>query len=250
MPLFVAAVAPEENVALVGEDMPSGSGSGSSPDPTTTVPSATVTRPLTTTAVPTTTTAAPTTTTRPSTTTIISVPSQPTGPRSGSPRVGAPAGPKTSAPPTEPEVPQDPAPALSEPALILAVPSAEPGGEIPLTGAGCVPGGPLTVYFGGNTLGTVRAGEDGTFSLRVYLPDVPVGRYDLELECGPTLSAPVDVVVATSASGGISTLALFIFFVLLAMIIFRRRRYISKRRPGPSILPAELPELPGGLGNK
>lgn len=104
--------------------------------------------------------------------------------------------------------------------------------------------------FGGNTLGTVQASEDGSFSLRVYLPDVPVGRYDLELQCGPTLTAPVDVVVASSASGGISTLALFIFYVLLMVIIFRRRRYAPKRRPGPSVLPAELPELPGGPGNK
>lgn len=139
---------------------------------------------------------------------------------------------------------------LSEPALTLAVPSAEPGGEIPLTGAGCLPSGPLTVYFGGNTLGTVPANQDGTFSLRVYLPDVPVGRYDLELECGPTLSAPVDVVLVSSASGGISTLALFIFYVLLMVIIFRRRRYISKRRLGPGSLQADLPELPSSPGNK
>jgi hypothetical protein len=119
-----------------------------------------------------------------------------------------------------------------------------------VTGAGCLPGAPLTVYFGGNKLGTVPANQDGTFSLRVYLPDVPVGRYGLELECGPTLSAPVDVVVATSASGGISTLALFIFFVLLSMIVFRRRRYISKRGSGPLVLPAGAPELPTRPGNK
>lgn len=128
--------------------------------------------------------------------------------------------------------------------LKLAAPSAEPGGEIPVTGTGCNPGGDITAYFGSQVLGTVRAQKDGSFALRILLPEVEVGRYNLELQCGPTLIAPVDVVIASSKSGGISTLALFIFFVLVITAVFRRRRYPGMIGSHPPLEPGALPNVP------
>ncbi len=93
-----------------------------------------------------------------------------------------------------------------------------------LTGGGCLPGQPVAVSVGGEEVGTIPGRDDGGFIAILTLPDVEPGRYDITIDCGTTFTIPVDVVVATSVESPNSVLALFIFFVLLALVLFRRRR--------------------------
>jgi len=106
----------------------------------------------------------------------------------------------------------------------LSSPSVEPGGNLTVTGSGCDPAVAVDATIGGARVGTSVADPSGRFSVTVDVPDLPVGRYDLVVSCGPVFTTPIDIVVATAADVGNSTLALFVFFILLALVLFRRRR--------------------------
>lgn len=103
-------------------------------------------------------------------------------------------------------------------------PSAEPGGVVVLTGQGCVPGAPVSVSVADVAVGSIPGREDGVFVAILTLPDFGPGRYDINVDCGTTFTVPVDLVVATAVNSPNSVLALFIFFVLLVLVLFRRRR--------------------------
>lgn len=103
-------------------------------------------------------------------------------------------------------------------------PSTEPGGIVVLTGQGCVPNAPVSVGVADVAVGTIPGREDGVFVAILTLPDFGPGRYDINVDCGTTFTIPVDVVVATAVDSPNSVLALFIFFVLLVLVLFRRRR--------------------------
>ncbi len=103
-------------------------------------------------------------------------------------------------------------------------PSSEPGGVVVLTGRGCVPDAPVSVGVADVAVGTIDGREDGVFVAILTLPDFGPGRYDITVDCGTTFTIPIDVVVATSVESPNSVLALFIFFVLLVLVLFRRRR--------------------------
>jgi hypothetical protein len=81
-------------------------------------------------------------------------------------------------------------------------------------------------------IGSAQAGANGSFVATIELPDLPVGRVLLSALCGPRLTAPLDIVVSSQVDTGTPTLAVFIFFVLLSLALFRRRRVIlPQRRP-------------------
>jgi len=103
-------------------------------------------------------------------------------------------------------------------------PSSEPGGVVVLTGTGCAPGVPVAVGVADVAVGSIAGQDDGGFVAVLTLPDFGPGRYDIHVDCGTTFTIPIDVVVATSVESPNSVLALFIFFVLLVLVLFRRRR--------------------------
>ncbi|MCA1692722.1 MAG: hypothetical protein LC733_11195 [Actinobacteria bacterium] len=117
------------------------------------------------------------------------------------------------------------------PVLRMDRPSSEPGGVVVLRGEGCSPGAPVAVVVGDVAVGSIPGLDDGSFVAILTLPDFGPGRYDIDIDCGATsFTIPMDVVVATSVESPNSVLALFIFFVLLILVLFRRRRI---HRPAP-----------------
>jgi len=71
-------------------------------------------------------------------------------------------------------------------------------------------------------VGSATADDSGGFSAPVDVPALVPGRYDVVAGCGPVLTSPLDVVLATSVGQGGTALALLGFFVLLAGLLLRR----------------------------
>lgn len=154
----------------------------------------------------------------------------------------------TAPPPTEPP-PTEPPPSVSAPppsiagATTTTLPvgtgmvsdkvSSEPGGTVTLTGGGCTPNAPVTVAVGDRVIGSIPGTPDGKFIAILNLPQLlEVGRHDIIITCGVVHSLPIDIVVASHLDSGNSVLALFIFFVLMVIALFRRRRLVlAKRAP-------------------
>lgn len=111
-------------------------------------------------------------------------------------------------------------------------PSSEPGGVVILNGLGCAPGAAVVVGVAGVDVGSIPARDDGGFVAVLTLPDFGPGRYDIHVDCGTTFTIPIDVVVATSVDSPDSVLALFVFFVLAVIALFRRRRLLGPRLEG------------------
>ncbi len=134
------------------------------------------------------------------------------------------------APPTTvTTVPLPPPTTVPTNGLELSQPSIEPGGQLGVRGTGCPPGSEVRLSVGDNVVGTAVSHGAGAFSAPITLPDMPLGQYQLVADCGPTLSTPIVLAVATSADTGTGTLGLFFFFFLLVLMLFRRRRLV--RRP-------------------
>jgi hypothetical protein len=113
---------------------------------------------------------------------------------------------------------------------VLSGPSSEPGGEVRIRGGGCAAGSRVALLIGTTTIGEVQAGPDGSFEATVAAPSVEPGRLELVADCGVRFAATIDLVVASRVDALSSTLAIFIFFVLLSLVLFRRRRVILPRR--------------------
>ncbi len=118
--------------------------------------------------------------------------------------------------------------------------ASEPGGVVTLTGGGCTPEGDVTVQVGDRMIGTIVATPEGKFIAILTLPQmIAVGRYDIVVTCGVVHTAPIDIVVTTNLDSGESVLALFIFFVLICIALWRRRRLVppgGKGDPQPEPL--------------
>lgn len=136
----------------------------------------------------------------------------------------------TTSPVTTPAPPGPPTTTPGPQLQVLTGPSSEPGGEVRMKGTGCTPGGPVTFSVGSSEVGVAQAGPDGSFEAAVTLPAMEPGRIELVALCGIRLVATVDVVVASGVDPLTSTLAVFIFFVLLCLVLFRRRRVVLPRR--------------------
>ncbi len=113
---------------------------------------------------------------------------------------------------------------------VLSGPSSEPGGELRVRGAGCTSNSRVVFFVGTSIIGEAQAGPDGSFVAEVAAPDIPPGRIELFADCGPRFVATIDLVVASQVDPGASALAVFIFFVLLALVLFRRRRIVLPSR--------------------
>ena len=201
----------------------------------------------------TTTTSEPVRVTTTSSTTPTTAPSAPTTTSATS--IPAPTTTEPDPDPTEPDPDPDPGPGpgstapattlltlptattlvppstVAPPTVAIDKPSVEPGGVVVLTGDGCAPGAPVVVGVGDLTISSVPGRADGSFVVVLTLPDLDPGRYDVHIDCPISLDVPLDVVVATSVASPNSVLALFVFFVLLGLMLFRRRRLVFRPRP-------------------
>lgn len=149
----------------------------------------------------------------------------------------APSPTPTTLPPATTLVPPStvaPPVTTAPPTVEIDKPSVEPGGVVVLTGDGCGPGAPVVVGVGDLTVGSIPGQADGSFVAVVTLPDLDPGRYDVHIDCPISLVVPLDVVVATSVGTPNSVLALFVFFVLMGLVLFRRRRLVFRPRPQPA----------------
>jgi len=99
--------------------------------------------------------------------------------------------------------------------LALDKPSVSPGGDVVATGQGCDPGASVTLEISGEEVGQTTADSDGTFSTPIDVPDVDPGRLEVEARCGPLLTTNLDIVLASSVTGGQSILLVIVIAVLL-----------------------------------
>lgn len=81
----------------------------------------------------------------------------------------------------------------------------------------------MRLRFSGSDVGGATAAADGIFSASFSVPPVEPGRYELTANCGPELAVPLDVVLASSVSGG-SSLAVLVFFILVGVGLWQFRR--------------------------
>ena len=84
--------------------------------------------------------------------------------------------------------------------------------------------GPVALYLGSTLVGTSQAGSDGRFSARLDLPDLSVGRYEIDARCGPTIVTPIDIIQATAVSGASSSIVVYLFLLLLGVYSLTRFR--------------------------
>jgi hypothetical protein len=205
--------------------------------PTTTGPHTSTTKPNTPTTKPTNTTATTptslTTTTRKPRVTTTTVPVTTTNPNQRTTTTPKPpgiaGGPSRSALIVHVR-PADPCPPPSTtsttapgPGLHPDPPSVPPGGHLKLVGHGCTPGSGVAVSVGAHPVGSATADDSGDFATPVDVPVLSPGEYQLQAACGPVLTTPLDVVLATSIQQGGTALALLSFFVLFSALLLRRR---------------------------
>jgi hypothetical protein len=120
------------------------------------------------------------------------------------------------------------------PAIALDRPSALPGGSVGLTGNGCPAGSDVQLTLGGTAVGTAVADSTGRFVARLALPDLPIGRYAVDVACAAVrTSVPIDLVVASSGpiAGSLAATAssILVFFVLLAGMLLYRDQGVRRR---------------------
>jgi hypothetical protein len=103
--------------------------------------------------------------------------------------------------------------------------SALPAGAARISGAGCPAGSTVVLSVDQTPAGTATATEDGSFVTVLKVPDLPVGRHTARARCADReVTADIDLVVATSATGTSPALAatagiVMVFFVLLAGMV-------------------------------
>jgi hypothetical protein len=50
-----------------------------------------------------------------------------------------------------------------------------------------------------------------------------IGSYEVAADCGPVLTAPLDVVLVSEAGGSTSSVVIIVFFLAMGLLIYRRR---------------------------
>jgi hypothetical protein len=117
-----------------------------------------------------------------------------------------------------------------------------PGGSVNAIGEGCDPDAPVAIHIDAQEVGRTAATDDGSFRTELAVASLDVNRYQVVAECGPTLTAPLDVVLASQVDdGSTTTVGIIVFFVLMALLIFRQQLFPPKPKPVTSE-PAETEE--------
>jgi hypothetical protein len=124
--------------------------------------------------------------------------------------------------------------------LTLVAQSIPPGGDDVAHGHGCPAGSAVRLSIEGTSVGATLADANGTFHAPLRLASFPVGRYQVLATCGPVLAASLDVVLASQVDPITSTFALIVLFLLIGLVIYRRRLLPTNRRaPRPDDPPEE-----------
>ncbi|QIS02412.1 hypothetical protein F5X71_08820 [Nocardia brasiliensis] len=88
--------------------------------------------------------------------------------------------------------------------------------------------------IGDVAIGTTVAGADGAFDVPLATGAVEVGRHEVTAKCGPTLSAPLDVVLVSSIGSGTGTVTVIVFVLLFGGWYYGHRlvSHLPARRGG------------------
>lgn len=130
---------------------------------------------------------------------------------------------QSQAPPATPAATPGASEPKAEPQLEVAQPSVFPGGRTTVTGHGCTPGSAVQLSIDGDAVGTAKADDDGSFETELDVPELGVGRYELQARCGPTITAPLDIVLTSTSQASTWTLGVLVFFVLGGLVVSRGR---------------------------
>ena len=110
-----------------------------------------------------------------------------------------------------------------------------PGSGVSAIGQGCDPDAPVAVTIDSTPVGRTDAASDGTFRTPLAVSSLAVGRYQVTATCGPTLEAPLDIVLASEVDQGTSTsMIIIVFFVLLGLLAFRRQLFPGAPTTSPA----------------
>jgi hypothetical protein len=123
--------------------------------------------------------------------------------------------------------------------LTLVDQSIPPGGGDVARGQGCPAGSAVRLSVAGTPVGDTTADANGAFRAPLRLASFPVGRYQVLAACGPVLAASLDVVLASQVNPITSTLALIVLFLLIGLVIYRRRLLPANHRAPRPIDPSE-----------
>ncbi len=88
-------------------------------------------------------------------------------------------------------------------------------------GAGCDPLAKVVLTADSQIVGTTISDTAGRFEAPVQFADFRTGRRIVVATCGPTLTAPVDMVLSGSTGGNSTTYVLLLFFLLAGFLIVR-----------------------------
>ncbi|CAG7642323.1 hypothetical protein E143388_08383 [Rhodococcus opacus] len=108
-------------------------------------------------------------------------------------------------------------------ALELSDPAVAPGAPVTASGSGCPPGAGVALSVEGVRAGETQADAGGSFEAPVSPVVADVGRHQVSAECGPVLTAPLDIVLVSQATGSTATSVVIVFFLLIGLLIYRRR---------------------------
>ena len=72
-------------------------------------------------------------------------------------------------------------------------------------------------------MGAATATEGGSFFAPLDVPDLAVGRHRVAARCGPVMATNLDLVLVTRVDPATTTLAVLVYFVLLALAVVRRQ---------------------------
>jgi hypothetical protein len=92
----------------------------------------------------------------------------------------------------------------------------------------------VQLTLGGAAVGTTVADGTGRFVAKLALPDLPIGRYAVDVSCAAVrATVPIDLVVASSGpiAGSLAATAssILVFFVLLAGMLLYRDQGVRRR---------------------
>jgi hypothetical protein len=126
---------------------------------------------------------------------------------------------------TAPPVPPAPSPPVHVQPKVLDLEqfTVSPGQKDQATGVGCLANVPVVLTIDGNPVGRTTSTQRGTFVAPLDTSNLSVGQYQVQAHCGPVLDAAFDVVLISQDGQDGSTLVIIIFFLFIALVLFRRR---------------------------
>jgi len=90
-------------------------------------------------------------------------------------------------------------------------------------GYGCPPDAPVSLSIGDTSVADTVADPRGDFQAPLITGSVNVGRHVVTAECGRTMRAPLDIVLASHVGTGTSTLAVIVLFLFLGLWFYGHR---------------------------